>query len=568
MVTMEDNPETQTADVEMDFQQLYEQSLTKLKEGELVKGTVVQITKDSVVVDIGCKSEGVISLDEFLDKNGQPTVAPGEEISILLEKWEDERGYVRLSKRKAEQLKVWDEIAKAVEDESTIEGIVSQCIKGGFYVDFQGIMAFLPNSQVDILPVLSTEKLIGQKFDFSVIKFSKAKNNVIVSRRVLLEKERVGLREETLKNIKEGTLVQGIVKNITDYGAFVDLGGIDGLLHLTDMTWGKVTHPTQVVNLGDTITVKVLKFDEENSKISLGLKQTKDDPWGNVSENYPVNSKAKGKVMNLTDYGAFVELEDGLEGLIHISEMSWTKLRHPSQKLKVGSEVEVMVLDVDGDSKRISLGLKQVEPNPWDDLDTKYPKGTKVSGIVKNITDFGIFIGVDEGIDGLIHISDLSWKKVKHPTEIYKKGDKIEAVVLNIDNKTQRFSLSTKLLEKNPWENVEERYQPGMICSGKVTGVADFGAFIELEVGLEGLIHISEIQRDKDQGTDISVGDTVEVEILNVDSQEKKIGLSIRKPDEDSTTEAKATDTEEVTGSEVGETEEAKTEGSEEESKD
>jgi small subunit ribosomal protein S1 len=526
MTGVEDKTPSQSELEETDFQALYEQSVKQLKEGELVNGRVVQVTRDAVIVDIGYKSEGQVPLREFTDKDGNHSIEAGQDVSVLLEKWEDDQGYVVLSKSKADQMKVWDDIIEAAEDNKTINGTIIERVKGGYHVDIQGVIAFLPNSQVDLKPILAPDKLIGVSYDFVPLKYNRRKNNVIISRRVLLEKDREAMRGETLEKLEEGAIVEGYVKNITDYGAFLDLGGIDGLLHLTDMSWGKVNHPSQVLSTGDTINVKILKFDKENNKISLGLKQTMADPWESAEETYPAGQKVSGRVVNLTDYGAFVELEQGLEGLVHISEMSWTKLRHPSQKLKVDDKIDVMILNVDTQSKRISLGLKQVEANPWEELENEFPKGSTIKGTVKNITDFGIFIGIKDGIDGLVHISDLSWTKIKHPSELYSKGQEVEALVLNIDKTAQRFSLSTKALEKNPWEGVEDRYKPGLIADGRVTGVADFGAFVELEKGLEGLVHISEINRGGNTG--IEVGDMVKVEVLNVDPEEKKIGLSIR----------------------------------------
>lgn len=510
------------------FEELFEAKIKEFQDGDIIKGKIVQITQDSVMVDIGYKSEGQVPLKEFLDKDGNPTVKVGDEITVLLERREDESGYIVLSKAKADQFKVWDDIVESHDTGKPLEGTITQRIKGGFYVDIKGITAFLPGSQVDLKPVRNQDKLVGQSYEFRVLKYNKRKNNVIVSRRVILEEKRDELKKATLETIHEGSLVEGIVKNVTDYGAFIDLGGIDGLVHLTDISWGKVTHPSQILKIGDKVTVKVLKYDKEEGKISLGLKQTRPDPWLSVTEKYPVGSKVKGRVVNITDYGAFVEIEDGLEGLVHISEMSWTKLKHPSQKLKVNDVIEVKVLDIDAANKRISLGLKQVEPNPWEDAEKRYPKGTKIKGIIKNVTDFGVFIGIEDGIDGLVHVSDLSWKKIKHPSELFKKGQEIEAVVLNIDSANKRFSLSTKLLEKNPWEGVEERYKPGMTVEGKVTSVADFGAFVGLEEGLEGLVHVSELSRGKKKGFDIHVGDIVEVEVLNVDPEDNKIGLSVR----------------------------------------
>ncbi|MCK4846744.1 MAG: 30S ribosomal protein S1 [Deltaproteobacteria bacterium] len=511
-----------------EFEQMYEESLKQMQEGELVKGFIVKVTSDSVVIDIGCKSEGVIPIREFADADGIVSVEAGEEVSVLLERWEDDTGHIVLSKAKADQRKVWDELVVIYEADGTIDGTIVKRVNGGFHVDIGGVIAFLPNSQVDLKPVRSPDALIGTGITLKVIKYNRKKNNVIVSRRVILEGEREILKKETLENIEEGSIVKGIVKNITDYGAFVDLGGIDGLVHLSDLSWGKVSHPSQVLDIDEEIEVKVLKFDKEEGKISLGYKQTKPDPWQDATEKYAIGTKVSGNVVNITDYGAFVEIEQGLEGLVHISEMSWTKIKHPSQKLKQGDTVDVMVLDLNVPARRISLGLKQVEDNPWNGLADRYPNGTKVKGLIKNITDFGIFVGVEEGIDGLVHISDMSWTKLKHPSELFKKGQEVEAVVLNIDKNSQRFSLSTKLLEKDPWKDVEERYRPGGIVEGRVTSIADFGAFVELEEGLEGLVHVSELNRGLDSGGTIEVGDLVEVEILNVNPDDKKIGLSIR----------------------------------------
>ncbi len=513
---------------ESEFERMFDAEIKEFKEGDVVTGTVVEISGDAVVVDIGFKSEGVVSIKEFASIDGAPAINVGDEIKVFIERREDENGFVVLSKTRADQLKLWDTIVDACDNNKVIEGTITNRVKGGFYVNIDGLNAFLPGSQVDLKPVRNPDALIGQSFSFNILKYNKRKSNIIVSRRAILEKEREAMRKVTLEKLEEGAILQGLVKNITDYGAFVDLGGIDGLVHLTDMSWGKVSHPSQFLKIGDTISVKVLRYDKEDNKISLGIKQTKPDPWQTVMEKYPVGSNVTGRVVNLTDYGAFVELEQGLEGLVHISEMSWTKIRHPSQKVKVDDEVTVQVLNVDQASRRISLGIKQVEPNPWDGAAERYPKGTKVKGLVKNITDFGVFLGVEEGIDGLVHISDLSWRKVKHPSEIFRKGQEAEAIVLHIDSVNRRFSLSTKLLEKNPWEGVEERYKPGTVVEGKITGIADFGAFVLLEEGLEGLIHVSEISRGGQDGPGINVGDTVVVEVLNVDSRDNKIGLSLK----------------------------------------
>lgn len=561
-----------------EFEKLFEASIKQPVEGEVVKGTVVQANDDYVVVDIGYKSEGQVPAREFKDQQGNLTVKSGDEVNVYVEKKEGEDGLVVLSKLKADQMEVWDRLIEAHDQEKPVKGVISQRVKGGFYVDLDSVMAFLPGSQADIKPVRNPEELLGKEFDFKILKYNRRKNNIIVSRRALLEKEREAMRKETLKTLEEGVVMEGIVKNITDYGAFIDLGGIDGLVHLTDMSWGKISHPTQMLDIGDKVEVKVLKFNREEEKISLGIKQTKPDPWETAKENYPVGTKADGKVVNITDYGAFVELEEGLEGLIHISEMAWTKIKHPSQKLAVGDKVEVMILDIDVPNRRISLGLKQTEPNPWDDAEERYPRGTVIKGVVKNITDFGAFVGVEEGIDGLVHISDISWKKIKHPSEVFQKGQEVEAVVLNIDAENKRFSLSTKLLERNPWEGIEERYKPGMIVEGVITSIADFGAFVELEEGIEGLVHVSEINRGAQKESDLKVGDKVEVEVLNVDPEDNKIGLSIRSvvaeeapageepavseaPEEEAAPEAEETSAEEEPSS--GETGQADTEKAE-----
>jgi small subunit ribosomal protein S1 len=513
-----------------DFEKLYEKSIKKIKTGEIVKGKVINIAQGTAFVDIGYKSDGRISLKEFTDDDGNINLAIGDEVDLVLERIVDREGFAVLSKGKADQLKAWDDIEEACEKGKAINGKITRRVKGGFYVDIGGINTFLPSSHLDIKPVKSPDEFVGTTCEFRVLKFDKDRNrsNIIVSRRALLEKDREVQRRDTLSKIKEGGIIAGTVKNITDYGAFIDLGGVDGLLHITDISWGKVIHPSAILKPGDEVDLMVLKYDEKEGKISLGLKQTKPDPWTTVLEKYPVGSKTFGKVVNIVDYGAFVELEEGLEGLVHVSEMSWTKIRHPSQKLKVGDRAEIVVLGVEPENRRISLGLKQLEVNPWDIIEEKYPKGSKIKGIIKNITDFGVFVGIEDGIDGLVHVSDLSWKKVKHPSELFEKGQEVEAVVLNIDKVNERFSLSIKQLEKDPWSEIEEKYKPGMVVTGKVTGMADFGAFVELEKGVEGLIHISELSREKKKGIEIQTGSLIEMEILNIDPEEKKIGLSIR----------------------------------------
>ncbi len=506
----------------------YEQSGQELGRDQVVTGTVLQVNPDSVVVDVGYKSEGVIPLREFFDETGVANVKVGDTVDVLIEGTETESGLLALSKEKAVRRKIWN----SLEENATVEGKIVSRIKGGLSVDI-GVNAFLPGSQVDLRPVRNLDKLVGETFDFRIIKLNKRRGNIVLSRRVLLEEERESLRGDTLKNLEEGQIMEGVVKNLTDYGAFIDLGGIDGLLHITDMSWGRVNHPSDVLNVGEKINVKVLKFDTEKERVSLGLKQIIPDPWAEAEAKYAVGERVTGKVVSLTDYGAFIELESGVEGLIHVSEMSWTKrIKHPSKLLNVGDEVETVVLAVDVQNRRISLGLKQIESNPWDVVAEKFPIGTIIEGQVKNITDFGVFVGVDEGIDGLVHISDLSWtKRVKHPSEIYKKGDLVKAVVLNIDRDNERFSLGIKQIAQDPWEAILKSLPSGSIVKGKVTSVTDFGIFLEIEEGIEGLIHVSEISKEKidTPKSFANEGDELEAVVLNVDTMDRKIALSIKK---------------------------------------
>lgn len=516
-------------DMEGSFAELFESSLKELNAGNVVKGTIVQVNPDSVVVDVGGKSEGVIPIAEFLDENGKVKldIKVGDEFDVLIERTENENGLISLSKEKADRQKVWN----SLEEGAVVEGRIISRIKGGLSVDI-GVSAFLPGSQVDLRPVRNLDKMLGETFKFKIIKLNKRRGNIVLSRRVLLEEKRETLRSDTLKTLEENQVVDGVVKNLTDYGAFIDLGGIDGLLHITDMSWGRVNHPSDILAVGDKIQVKVLKYDREKERVSLGLKQISPDPWFEVEKKYPVEGRIKGKVVSLTDYGAFVELEEGVEGLIHVSEMSWTKrIKHPNKVLNVGDEVESVVLALDTANRRISLGLKQAEPNPWDVIGEKFPIGTIIEGQVKNITDFGIFVGVDEGIDGLVHISDLSWtKRIKHPSEIYKKGDLVKAVVLNIDRENERFSLGVKHLALDPWQSIPTRYTPGTILRGMVTSVTDFGIFLEIEEGIEGLIHVSEISKEKidTPKSFAKVGDALEAVVLHVDTVERKIALSVK----------------------------------------
>ena len=536
-LTMESNENTneevegmemdEDLDMEQSFEEMFESSMQELNVGDVVLGTIVQVTDDHVVVDVGYKSEGVIPLYEFKDEEGKIDIKVGDEVDVLFERRENDSGLIGLSKEKADRQKIWG----SLEEGAVVEGKIVGRIKGGLTVDI-GINAFLPGSQVDLRPVRNLEKLLGASFDFKIIKLNKRRGNIVLSRRVLLEEQRESMRSDTLETLSEGQEVEGIVKNLTDYGSFIDLGGIDGLLHITDMSWGRVNHPSDVLSVGEKIKVKILKYDRERERVSLGLKQITPDPWLEVESVYPVGGKVQGKVVSLTDYGAFVELEDGVEGLIHVSEMSWTKrIKHPNKILTVADEVETVVLALDIPNRRISLGLKQIEPNPWEVIGEKFPIGTIIEGQVKNITDFGVFIGVDEGIDGLVHISDLSWtKRVKHPSEIFKKGDIVKAVVLNIDRDNERFSLGLKQLTPDPWEAIPVKYAPGTIVRGKATSVTDFGVFLEIEEGIEGLIHVSELSQEKvESPKDIAnVGDEFEAAVLNVDTVDRKIALSVK----------------------------------------
>jgi small subunit ribosomal protein S1 len=515
-----------------DFKSLYEKSLKTLEEGQILKGIVVDITPDHVTVDVGYKSEGQIPMEEFLKKGKKVDVKIGDRIEVLLERKEGEEGLLILSKEKADKVNIWRDVSRSCREGEVMEGDIVSKVKGGLSVDIGGILAFLPGSQIDLKPVRNLDALIGQRLRFKVIKFNRKRNNIVLSRRILLDEERKLLREETLKNIKEGEIIEGTVKNLTDYGAFIDLGGIDGLLHITDISWGRTGHPSDRLSVGDRIKVKILHFDTEKEKVSLGLKQALPDPWNSVLEKYAIGSRIMGKVVNITDYGVFVELEEGVEGLVHISELTWSKkMKHPSKLVRIGDTVEIMVLDCDPIKRRISLGMKQIEPNPWALIEGKYPVGSRVVGRVKTVTDFGIFIGFEEGVDGLVHVSEMSWtKKIKHPSELYKKGQEVEAVVLNIDRNNERFSLGIKQLTPDPWKDIAQRYRKGEMVTGKITNLTDFGAFVELEEGIEGLIHVSEISREKvGKPSDLlKVGDTVSAVVVHTDPHERRIGLSMK----------------------------------------
>jgi small subunit ribosomal protein S1 len=511
---------------------LYEESFKRFAEGEVVTGRIISIDKDHVLVDIGYKSEGQIRLSEFKDEEGNISAEMGDSVEVMVEWWDDEEERVVLSKEKAANIKTWDAIKSSYDEDGTVEGVISNRVKGGFSVDI-GVQAFLPGSQADLRPIRNLDELVGKTFEFKILKYNRKRSNIVLSRRAILEKEREEKRSTTLTSIYEGKVVDGIVKNITDYGVFIDLGGVDGLLHITDISWGRVKHPSELFAVGDTISVKILSFDLEKERVSLGMKQLTTDPWSIASEKYAVGSKVTGVVVSLTDYGSFVELEEGIEGLIHVSEMSWTrKIRHPSKVVSVGEEVEAVVLDIKPESRRISLGMKQVVPNPWDVIAEKYPVGTTIEGKIKNITDFGLFIGIDEGIDGLVHISDISWiKRIKHPSELFKKGDMVQAIVLDIEKESERFSLGIKQLQDDPWKTVAERYQVGKEITGTVTNLTDFGVFVELEEGIEGLVHVSEISKEKIK-TPVgmyNIGEVITARVMNINSDERRIGLSIKR---------------------------------------
>jgi len=514
------------------MREIYEQSVRDIVEGEIIKGTILEVKDDAVLVDIGYKSEGLIPLREFRTPSGEVTIKVGDVVDVYLEQKEDSEGLIVLSREKAEKIKIWDELSQVYDKGGAITGMILGRTKGGLLVDI-GVRAFLPGSQVDLRPVRDLDKLIGKAFPMKIIKLNQKRGNIVLSRRELLEEERKHLKEQTLANLTEGLRIKGKVKNITEYGAFVDLGGLDGLLHITDMSWGRVGHPSELFQVGDEVEVVVLKFDRTNERVSLGYKQRLPDPWEAVEQKYPVGSKLKGKVVSLTDYGAFVELEEGVEGLVHISEMSWTqRVKHPSKVVAIGDVVEVVVLDVDRANKRISLGMRQAEPNPWNFIEERYPVGTRVEGRVRNLADFGAFVELEEGIDGLIHISDMSWtKRVRHPSEILKKGEKVEAIVLHVDKANHRISLGLNQIQHDPWQAaVPEKYRVGMDVKGKVVRTTDFGAFVELEDGVEGLLHVSELSHDRVNKPEdvVQLGQELTLKVIKLDPEERKIGLSLR----------------------------------------
>ena len=508
---------------------LYSKSFRNIAEGEVIKGTVLKVSDTEVVVDVGYKSEGIIAAHEFIDEHGEVPVHAGDTVDVLLERTEDRDGHIVLSREKAEKMKIWDEVEEAYNDRRVVIGRVIERIKGGLAVDI-GVRAFLPGSQIDVRPVRNLDSLRGQELRMRVIKVNKKRGNIVLSRKALLEEENAEKKKDTLANLEEGKVMAGVVKNITDYGAFIDLGGIDGLLHVTDMSWGRAQHPSELLKVNDEVEVIVLKYDPATERVSLGYKQLHDDPWTSVADRYPVGQRMNGKVVSLTDYGAFVELEPGVEGLIHVSEMSWSKrVKHPSKLLNVGDSVESMVLGVDPQARRISLGLKQIESNPWHDLAEKYPIGARLTGTVRNLTEFGAFVEVEEGIDGLIHISDMSWsKRLKHPSELLKKGDEVEAMVLNIDPENQRLSLGLKQLATDIWDTFFGAHKAGDVVKGKVVRVTNFGAFVELAEGIEGLIHISEFDDQQGGKEELKVDETIEMRIIKLSPDERKIGLSIK----------------------------------------
>ncbi len=517
--------------MEENFMQMLEESERTVKPGEIVHGRVVKIGPEFVTVDIGYKSEGHIPLGEFRARDGRISVNEGDEIEVYFDAADAEQEGIVLSRAKAEQFRVWRDIENAYTNKTPIEGLIVGKVKGGLKVDI-GVAAFLPGSHVDLRPVRDLDRFVGKRGKFAVLKYNRARANVVVSRRAILETERDSLRDETLKLLEEGVILEGVVKNITDYGAFVELGGIDGLLHITDMSWGRIGHPSEMLTVGEKIKVVILKFDPERERVSLGLKQLVPDPWGTVTERYVVGARVTGSVVSLADYGAFVELEKGVEGLLHVSEMSWTKrVTHPSKILSIGETVEVMILEVDPDHRRISLGLKQISPNPWEVVRASHPVGSRIRGKIKSITDFGVFVEVGEGIDGLAHISDLHWtKKVKHPSELFKKGDEVEALVLGVDVENERVSLGIKQASVDPWLTLMQRHPTSSRIHGKVTSVTDFGVFVEVEDGIEGLIHISQLstERVEKPSSLFQVGQEIEAEVIHIDPREHKMGLSIK----------------------------------------
>jgi small subunit ribosomal protein S1 len=511
-----------------EMRKLYAESFKEIKEGKIIEGTVIDVQDDYVLVDIGYKSEGAVPIEEFPDKKA---IKVGDKVQVLLESKEDQDGIVVLSKTKADKMSHWEETVNLCKEGKVVTGKILRKVKGGLMVDI-GLEAFLPASHIGLRHVKNLDSFLGKELEFKVIKINPERRNVVLSRRVLLEEERRQQREKVLATIKVGDVITGAVKNITDFGAFVDLNGIDGLLHITDMSWGRVSHPSEVLAVGDKITVRVLEFDKERERISLGLKQLTPNPWDMVEERYPVGSKVKGRVVNIVAYGAFIELEKGIEGLVHISELSWTrKINHPSEVLGIGDVVEAMVLSIDREAQKISLGLRQIEVNPWMQVEDKYPVGTVIKGKIRNIVPYGAFVELEEGLEGLIHISDISWtRKLNHPSEVLKRGETVEAKVLSVDQENKKISLGLKQLKSNPWDEVEKKYRVGDTISGTVSNITGFGLFVDLGDGIEGLVHVSQVDKrpDEDIKASYTVGDRVTARILRIDPAERKIGLSIR----------------------------------------
>lgn len=530
----EDEEDESRATGDVDFGKLldqFEQEQATFQEGEVVRGTVVGITERGVVIDFGYKSEGIVNQAEFMENNAL-TVKPGDEVDVLVKSMETSEGFPILSRADAVRMKAWDDLEKAYSEGRPVKGRITERIKGGLRVDIDGIAAFLPGSQVDTRPVRNLDSLRNQEIEAKVIKLNRKRSNVVLSRKAVLEEQNAGKKGQTLDQIEEDIIIEGQIKNLTDYGAFVDLGGIDGLLHVTDMSWGRLQNPAELFKVGDNVQVKVLKFDRERERVSLGYKQLLPDPWASVEERYPVNKRVTGKVASVADYGAFIELEPGVEGLVHVSEMSWSKrVKHPSKLVNVGDTVEVEVLSVDPKARRISLGMKQVQSNPWQTLNERYQIGSRVHGRVRNLTDFGAFIEVEDGVDGLVHVSDISWaKRIKHPGEVLKKGQEIEAVITSIDTENRRLSLSIKDLEPNAWDRFVSEHKPGDIVRGKIARFANFGAFVELADNLEGLCHISELSDERVEKPEdvVKLGQEMDFKILRIDPESKKIGLSAR----------------------------------------
>jgi small subunit ribosomal protein S1 len=533
----------QKENTQEEMKELYETSMRSPQDGNIFKGKVININGETVIVDVGLKSEGKVSLNEFTNKDGEIEVSEGEEVEVMVVGREREFGLLILSKQRVDVIRAWQRVEKSLEDGTPVEGTIASEVKGGFIVDI-GVNAFLPISQVDVKPVKNPASFVGRHLKFKVIKSNKRKGNVIVSRRILMEEEKEKRKLEFWKNVKKDQVVYGFIRNITDYGAFVDLGGVDGFLYLNEITWGRITHPKEYLRIGDEVKVKIIEIDLEKERISVSMKQLKSDPWLNIEEKYPLESRVRGKIVGIVDYGVFVELEQGVEGLLHVTEMSWDRrLKNPHKLVNKGDWIELIVLNIDQERKRISLGMKQLLPDPWDEMEKQFPPGSILKGKVKNLTDFGLFVGIGNGIDGLIHMSEISWSRRKKAiSDVYKKGTFIEALVLNIDKEQKKFSLSLKRLKEDPWKGITAKYHIGDIIEGFVTSITDFGAFVEIEEGIEGLIHLSEI--DDLQGKALSevykVDEPVQVIILNIDEKDKRIGLSIKalkkkeeKPEED-----------------------------------